>query len=68
MEDFTEFIDVNPVAPIDLGIFKEHIKKCLLDIIQSLPKVEKRLVLENSLISKLSFFINDVSILLKFII
>ena len=65
MEDFIQFNDVNPVEPIDLGIFKEHIKKCLLDIIQSLPKVEKRLVLENSLISKLSFFINDVSILLK---
>ena len=65
MEDFIQLNDVNPVEPIDLGIFKEHIKKCLLDIIQSLPKVEKRLVLENSLISKLSFFINDVSILLK---
>ena len=65
MEDFTEFIDVNPVAPIDLGIFKEHIKKCLIDILTPLPKVEKRLVLENSLISKLNFFINDISILRK---
>ena len=65
MEDFILYNDVNPVDPIDLGIFKEHIKKCLLDIIKSLPKVEKRLVLENSLISKLSFFINDISILIK---
>ena len=37
----------------------------MLDIIKSLPKVEKSLVLENSLISKLSFFINDISILIK---
>ena len=63
MEDFTEFIDVNPVAPIDLGIFKEHIKKCLIDILTPLPKVEKRLVLEKSIIPKLSFFINDITIL-----
>ena len=65
MEDFIRYNDLNPVDPIDLGIFKKHIKKCLLDIIKSLPKVEKSLVLENSLISKLSFFINDISILIN---
>ncbi len=54
---------INPVDPIDLSIFKEHIQKSLMNIIISLPKVEKRLVLEKSIIPKLSFFINDITIL-----
>ena len=63
MEDFIQYNDINPVEPIDLSIFKDHIQKSLLNIINSLPKVEKRLVLESSLIPKISFFINDISIL-----
>ena len=63
MEDFIQYNDINPVEPIDLSIFKDHIQKSLLNIISCLPKVEKRLVLESSLIPKISFFINDISIL-----
>ena len=63
MEDFIQYNDINPVEPIDLSIFKDHIQKSLLNIINSLPKAEKRLVLESSLIPKISFFINDISIL-----
>ena len=63
MEDFIQPTDENPVDPIDLSIFKEHIQKSLMNIIISLPKVEKRLVLEKSIIPKLSFFINDITIL-----
>ena len=65
MEDFIQPKDENPVDPIDLSIFKEHIQNSLLNIIKSLPKIEKRLVLEHSIIPKLSFFINDISILLE---
>ena len=57
MEDFILPSDENPIEPIDISIFKEHIQKSLINIIHSLPKVDKRLVLENSLIPKLSFFI-----------
>ncbi len=63
MEDFIQYNDINPIEPIDLSIFKEHIQKSLLNIISSLPKVEKRLILESSLIPKISFFINDISML-----
>ena len=63
MEDFIQLKEENPLDPIDITIFKEHIQKSLINIIHSLPKIEKRLVLEKSLIPKLSFFINDVSLL-----
>ena len=63
MEDFIQYNDINPIEPIDLSIFKDHIQKSLLNIISSLPKVEKRLILESSLIPKISFFINDISML-----
>ena len=63
MEDFIQYNDINPSEPIDLSIFKDHIQKTLLNIISSLPKVEKRLILESSLIPKISFFINDISML-----
>ena len=63
MEDFIQYNDINPIEPIDLSIFKDHIQKTLLNIISSLPKVEKRLILESSLIPKISFFINDISML-----
>ena len=47
MEDFIQYNDINPIEPIDLSIFKDHIQKSLLNIISSLPKVEKRLILES---------------------
>ncbi len=65
MEDFIQPSEENPIEPIDISIFKEHIQKSLIRIIHSLPKVEKRLVLEKSLIPKLSFFINDISLLIN---
>jgi hypothetical protein len=46
----------NPVFPIDLSIFKEQIEQNLLNILDSMPKQEKTLIIEKSLISKLSFF------------
>ena len=63
MDDFIQYKDENPNEPIDLSIFKDHIKLTFLDMIKSMPKVEKRLVLERSLIPKLDFFINDISII-----
>ena len=65
MEDFIQPSEENPIEPIDISIFKEHIQKSLIRIIHSLPKVEKRLVLEKSLIPKLSFFINDISLVIN---
>ena len=48
MEDFIQLSDENPVDPIDLSIFKEHIKQSLLNILDTLPKEDKILVLEES--------------------
>ena len=45
----------NPVDPIDLSIFKEHTTQRLLNILGEMPKYEKTLVLERSLISKLNY-------------
>ena len=56
MEEENEEIDENPVSPIDLNIFKEQIEQNLLTILDLLPKLEKSLIIEKSLISKLNFF------------
>ena len=56
MEDFIQLSDENPLDPIDLSIFKEHIKQSLLNILDSLPKEDKNLVLEESCIPKINFF------------
>jgi hypothetical protein len=45
----------NPVNPIDLTIFKDQIRQSLLNILDTLPKVEKTLVLEKSCVSKLNY-------------
>ena len=45
----------NPVFPIDLSIFKDQIRQTLLNILDTLPPVEKTLVLEKSCISKLNY-------------
>ena len=49
-------VEENPVFPIDLTIFKEQIEQNLLNILDLMPKLDKTLILEKSLISKLSFF------------
>lgn len=51
-----EIKDENPVDPIELSIFKEHVENNLLNILDSLPKTEKRLVYEESCLPKLLFF------------
>ena len=48
-------IEENPIYPIDLSIFKDQIRQTFLSILDSLPKVEKTLVLEKSCISKLNY-------------
>ena len=51
-----EIKEENPVEPIELSIFKEHVENNFFNIIDSLPKGEKRLVYEESCLSKLLFF------------
>ena len=51
-----EIKDENPVDPIELSIFKEHTENNFLNILDSLPNGEKRLVYEESCLSKLLFF------------
>ena len=48
--------DENPVDPIDLSIFKENIENNLLSILDSLPKLEKTLVLDKTCKERLNFF------------
>ena len=45
----------NPIFPIDLSIFKDQIRQSFLSILDSLPKVEKTLILEKSCVSKLNY-------------
>ena len=45
----------NPIYPIDLSIFKDQIRQTLLNILDTLPKVEKTLILEKSCLSKLNY-------------
>ena len=45
----------SPVFPIDLSIFKDQIRQTLLNILDTLPSVEKTLVLEKSCVSKLNY-------------
>ena len=54
--DSEEFKDENPVDPIDLSIFKEHIENNLLTVLNSLPQLEKSLVIDKSCIKKFFFF------------
>ena len=55
----------NPVDPIDLSIFREHIENNFLTIIDSLQKSEKRLVYEESCLSKLFFFTTKEKLISK---
>ena len=45
----------NPIYPIDLSIFKDQIREQLLNILNSLPKKEKTLILEKTCLSKLNY-------------
>ena len=45
----------NPIYLIDLSIFKDQIRQTLLSILDTLPPVEKTLILEKSCISKLNY-------------
>ena len=54
MEDFLSLEENNPLAPIDLSIFKDHIEESLLGILSSLPKVEKTLIVDKSCVSALT--------------
>ena len=55
----------NPVEPIELSIFKEHIENNFLNIIESLPNSEKSLVYEKSCLSKLLFFTTKEKLISK---
>ena len=52
----------NYVEPIDLNIFKEHTKRTLLSIIDSLPDSEKTLILDKKCISRLNYLIDSQSL------
>lgn len=57
METFQEAPEPkNIFEPIDLTLFKDHIQQTLLSIIDSMPKKAKTLVIEESIIPKLSYF------------
>ena len=60
-----EIKEENPVDPIELSIFKEHIENNFLNIIDSLPKQEKRLVYEESCLPKLLFFTTKEKLIAK---
>ena len=45
----------NPIYPIDLSIFKDQIRQTLLNILDTLPPVEKTLILEKACLSKLNY-------------
>ena len=60
-----EIKDENPVDPIELSIFKEHVENNFLNILDSLPKLEKRLVYEESCLSKLLFFTTKEKLISK---
>ena len=56
LKEKKEVKEENPVDPIELSIFKEHTENNFLNILDSLPNGEKRLVYEESCLSKLLFF------------
>ncbi len=58
MDDLNIIEISNPVDPIDLSVFKEHIEETLISIISSLPKIEKNLIIDKSLVSNINFFVS----------
>ena len=55
--DSQEEIDENPLFPIDLSIFQENFEQNFTTILDLIPKKEKCLIIEESLISKFGYFI-----------
>ena len=55
-------IEENPVFPIDLSIFNDQIRESFISILNSLPKVEKTLILERSCLSKLNYLTSRESL------
>jgi len=55
--DSQEEIDENPLFPIDLSIFQESFEQNFTTILDLIPKKEKCLIIEESLISKFGYFI-----------
>ena len=47
----------NPVDPIDLSIFRDHIEETFLSMISSISKLEKKLIIDNSIFPTINYFI-----------
>ena len=47
----------NPVDPIDLSIFRDHIEETFLSMISSISKLEKKLIIDNSILPTINYFI-----------
>jgi len=48
----------NPIHPIDLSLFKDHIKNSFFSLIDQTTKGVKTLVIEKSVINLLDFFLD----------
>ena len=55
--DSQEEADENPLFPIDLSIFKESFEQNFITILDLIPKEEKCLIIEESLLTKFGYFI-----------
>ena len=58
MDDISIPEVINPVDPIDLSIFKEHTEETFLSMISSISKLEKQLIIDNSILPNINFFTN----------
>lgn len=65
MESFQEPTEpTNTFEPIDLYLFREHIQQSIYQVLETMPKKDKILILEESCIPKLSYF-TDIEALEK---
>ena len=58
MDDISIPEVINPVDPIDSSIFKEHTEETFLSMISSISKLEKQLIIDNSILPNINFFTN----------
>jgi hypothetical protein len=58
MDDISIPEVINPVDPIDLSIFIEHTEETFLSMISSISKLEKQLIIDNSILPNINFFTN----------
>ena len=56
MDDISIPEVINPVDPIDLSIFIEHTEETFLSMISSISKLEKQLIIDNSILPNINFF------------